>query len=82
MTILFTKDFEMISKLDLQKAIGNRIREIRISKNITQAHLADLCEFEKSNMNRLESGSTNPTLFTLHLIAHNLNVSLAELVKF
>lgn len=71
----------MSEKEQIQKAIGLRIKQIRESKNIRQTDLAYSCDFEKSNMARLEAGNTNPTLYTLKKIADNLKVELVELVK-
>ncbi len=71
----------MSDKKKLQSAIGKRIKELRESKNIPQQDLAAACDFEKSNMARLEAGNTNPTLYTLKKIAENLKVNLEDLVK-
>ncbi len=71
----------MTDKDDLQRAIGKRIKELRESKNIAQQDLAAACNFEKSNMARLEAGNTNPTIYTLKTIAENLKVELTDLVK-
>jgi transcriptional regulator with XRE-family HTH domain len=60
--------------------IGMNIREIREEKNITQQDLAAACNFEKSNMSRIEAGRTNPTIATLFKISEVLNVKLADLV--
>jgi transcriptional regulator with XRE-family HTH domain len=68
-------------KQQLQYAIGKRIKQLREDKNIPQQDLAAACNFEKSNMARLEAGKTNPTLYTLKKISVNLNVSLEKLVK-
>jgi len=72
----------MLSKKDLQIAIGKRIREIREKKNIPQQVIAAKCNIEKSNFSRIEAGKTNPTLFTLYKIAYNLNISISELIEF
>lgn len=71
----------MTDKDDLQRAIGKRIKELRESKNIAQQDLAAACNFEKSNMARLEAGNTNPTIYTLKKIAENLEIELTDLVK-
>lgn len=65
----------------LLEKVGNRIKEIRESKNITQQELAARCDFEKSNMSRIESGNTNPTLLTLYKICTSLDISLEELMS-
>lgn len=72
----------MLSKVEIQKAIGNRIRELREEKNIPQQDLAGLCNMEKSNFSRIEAGRSNPTIYTLALIADKLNISLKELISF
>ena len=50
---------------DLLVKIGERIRNIRMKKKMTQNDLAIECEFEKASMSRLESGRSNPTVRTL-----------------
>ena len=56
-----------ISKEDdvFLKALGKRIRDVRLEKGLTQVELGDLIDMEKPNMNRLEKGGTNPTVLTL-----------------
>ena len=66
----------------LQKKVGKRIQEIRELKNISQQELAAKCNFEKSNMSRLESGRVNSTLATLNRIAQGLEVNIIDLFKF
>jgi transcriptional regulator with XRE-family HTH domain len=61
--------------------IGNNIRKIRLRKNITQVELAEKCDFEKSNMRRIEAGNTNPTIKTLFKIANGLDVAISDLLK-
>ena len=63
------------------KKVGKNIKKIRISKGITQVDLAYMCDFEKANMNRIESGNNNPTIRTLLKIANALEVDLLEFLK-
>ncbi len=71
-----------MSENSLQIIIGKNIQKIRESKGISQQELAAKCNFEKSNMSRLEAGRVNPTLSTLEKVAKALDVSLAELFTF
>ena len=71
----------MVDKEQIQIAIGERIRDLREKKDISQKDLAYSCGFDKSNMARLEMGRTNPTIYTLKIIAKNLEVELTDLVK-
>lgn len=69
-------------KETIQQKVGKRIQEIRIEKNISQQDLASKCNFEKSNMSRLEKGNSNATLSTLEKVCEALQIDLIELFKF
>mgnify|MGYP003739562689 CR=1 FL=1 len=71
----------MTEKQSLQIALGKRIKQLRLNKNISQQDMAAFCNFETPNYCRIESGRTNPTIYTLYLIAKNLQVSLTELIE-
>ena len=66
----------------LQITVGKQIQKLRELKGISQQDLAAKCNFEKSNMSRLEAGRVNPTLSTLEKVAKALDVTLAELFSF
>ena len=70
-----------MDKIDFQKALGKKVRDIRETKKISQAELAALCNFEKSNMNRIESGNTCPSSYTLYKIAKGLQVKISEITS-
>ena len=69
-----------MKKEQLQQKIGERIKEIRESKMISQQNLAAMCNFEKGNMSRIESGRTNPTIETIYKISQALGVKMVELI--
>lgn len=71
----------VLDKKEFQLAIGKRIKLLREKKKISQVELAALCNFEKSNMSRLEAGNTNPTAYTLYIISQKLEVEVNELLK-
>ena len=52
----------------LQINVGKQIQKLRELKCISQQDLAAKCNFEKSNMSRLEAGRVNPTLSTLEKV--------------
>lgn len=62
------------------KRIGARIRELRLSKKISQVELAYQCGFDKSNMHRIEKGGNNLTVKTLLTISEILEVSIHDLL--
>jgi transcriptional regulator with XRE-family HTH domain len=69
-------------KNSLQEKVGKRIQEIRIEKKISQQELASKCNFENSNMSRLEAGRANATLSTLEKVCEALEINVIELFKF
>lgn len=71
-----------MSESSLQINVGKQIQKLRESKGISQQDLAAKCNFEKSNMSRLEAGRVNPTLSTLEKVANALEVKIAEIVTF
>lgn len=71
-----------MSDNSLQINVGQQIQKLRESKGLSQQDLAAKCNFEKSNMSRLEAGRVNPTLSTLEKVAKALEVTLVELFNF
>ncbi len=61
-------------------ALGGRIKALRSDQNISQQELAGVCDFEKANMSRIESGGTNPTILTLLKICLALKINLRDLM--
>lgn len=69
-----------MTEQQLYKKLGMRIKELRTERNLSQVQLAVECDFEKSNLSRIEAGRTNPTIGTLFKISKGLGVSLMHLV--
>lgn len=64
---------------ELSSKLGQRIKELRLSKKIKQCDLADMLNMERSNLTRIESGKQRPTDENLEKIASILNVEVKEL---
>jgi len=63
------------------KKLGANLKDIRISKNITQSELAYALNLDKSFVSNIENGKTNPTLSTISSLAKALGISTNELLK-
>ena len=61
--------------------LGHTIRTTRKSKGLTQQNIAALCDSEKANLSRIESGKTNSTIITLKKIAYVLQIPVADLIQ-
>lgn len=64
---------------ELQEAIGNRIKEIRVEKHISQAKLAKLTHIENTTISAYENHKKNIGLANLAKIANGLDVSIETL---
>ena len=65
----------------LQNRIGKRIRDIRISKGVSQSQLALMTSMTKSYMSEIEAGKKNLTLRTLQKIATSLGIPLEDIFR-
>lgn len=65
----------------LQKAFGDHLRKLRISKGLSAAEVGRRAGMIRSNVSRIESGERNPTLLILTKIAQALDMELSDLFK-
>lgn len=65
---------------ELLKTLGDKIRDIRKEKGLSQKDLAHRINKDQQSVQRLESGNTNPTYFYLSEIADGLEVELKNLI--
>ena len=73
----------MLEEIDLgidYKAIGNRLRETRIRKNIKQEEVADLFDTTQSFISKIETGYSKPSLSTLIKLCKIYEVSFDYII--
>lgn len=66
---------------DIQVRLGQRIRELRTSLNLSQEKFALLIEMDRTYLASVEAGKRNVSIQNIAKIASGLNVSLADLFK-
>lgn len=73
-----------MEKSELLKLVGKKIQKLRTERGMSQVDLVGLIEgkIDTTNISRIESGRTNPTLYSLYRISQALEVPLKELVTF
>ncbi len=65
--------------MDIQAKIGQRIKEIRTGKNLTQEAVAFKAEIDRSFMNHVENGRRNVSVETLEkIISSGLETDFKE----
>ena len=68
------------SKQFLQQ-IGDKVRELRTDRKLTQAQLADACGLHRTFIGSVERGERNVAVLSLRRIAKALRVSVSHLVE-
>lgn len=66
----------------IEKRIGAKITEIRLTKGLTQAQLAEKVNLSVETISRMERGVSFPSLKTLENIAGSLNAPLQSFFDF
>jgi transcriptional regulator with XRE-family HTH domain len=61
--------------------VGDRIRERRLARGLTQEELADECSLHRTFIGSVERGERNVSILNLRLIARKLRVPLAEVIR-
>lgn len=62
----------------VKAAFGQRVRDIRVNKGLSQEGLAGICELDRSYIGGVERGERNVSLVNIHKIADALGISPRE----
>jgi transcriptional regulator with XRE-family HTH domain len=68
-------------KDDLQKALGQRVRQLRLRKGYSQEAFADHCGVHRTFMGTIERGETNLSLQNLARIAAGFGITISKLLS-
>lgn len=63
----------------IQKRFGERVRELRRSKGLSQEALAFACDLDRTYIGGVERGERNISLINIHKVADALGVNAREL---
>ncbi len=67
---------------EINGKLGQKIRELRESQNLTQEKLGDMIGVSQDYLSRIEQGKKNPTVNLLYKIAGGLGVQVCDLIEF
>lgn len=70
-----------LSKEELTRHIGNRIRECRNERKLTIEDLAVAAEMEYTQLSRIERGKINTGIFHIYKIAGSLGIGMHDLLS-
>jgi transcriptional regulator with XRE-family HTH domain len=65
-----------------KRKLGNKIREIRNKKELTQEDLAYYADLDYSYVNQIENGRRNPSIDAIEKIAKALGVKTKDLIPY
>ncbi len=66
---------------DILARFGQRVRELRRAKGLSQEGFAAECGLDRTYMGGIESGERNLALRNIDLIANTLGITLSELME-
>jgi transcriptional regulator with XRE-family HTH domain len=69
-----------LSKVELSRQIGARLKQLRIAHELSQEQLGGDAELVRTAIGAIETGA-NPTIYTLSAICRALNVTLSEFLS-
>jgi len=72
----------MKKRVDIHKALGDRLRALRKERELTQQELADQAGMNGRYYAMVERGQKNVSLETMKKIADGLGVDVCELFRF
>ncbi len=65
---------------EILKILGERVRELRKERALSQETLAELAEIHVNHLRRVELGQANPTYLVLLRLAAALKITLPRLL--
>ena len=71
-----------MTKLDVKKLLGLRIKNLRKKRNLTQANLAEMVSVDAKYISCVESGRNFPSPDLIAKLSNALNIHPNELFKF
>jgi transcriptional regulator with XRE-family HTH domain len=65
----------------VQKALGERIRELRSKHGWSQEEFADICGLHRTYMGSIERGERNMTIVSVLVVAKHLGLTMSQLLS-
>ena len=81
LSLVLHTEISNMSKKTISIKFGEKVRELRVSKNLSQEQLADLANVHRTYIGMVERAEKNITLVNIEKIARALNVEINELLK-
>jgi putative transcriptional regulator len=80
--VIIYDNYRCLQKKEFSEKIGLRIKQLRKTKNISQAELGRICLKDRQHIELIENNKVSANVYTLYLISLALRVEVDELFKF
>lgn len=70
-----------LSKEDFITKIGERVRQIRISKGLTLERVAFDAGMDYTQLSRIELGKINTSIYQIYVVSNSLKVPLTDILN-
>lgn len=70
-----------LSKEELILKVGERVREIRLSKGLTLERVAFDAGIDYSQLSRIELGKINTSIYQIYVVSKSLDVSIVDILN-
>lgn len=67
--------------MDIKVKIGDRVRELRQKKGLSQEKFSHLCDLDRTYIASIEKGNRNVSVVNIEKIAKALQITISELFK-
>jgi len=71
----------VLDKAQILLLLGNRIREKRLEKGISQRLLSANVDIDERHLRRIEKGEVNTTILMLYSLCEELDIKIEELLS-
>ena len=71
----------MVKGIDIRKALGKTVRELRLDKNLSQEKLAELASLDRSYISEIENADKTASIITVYKIALALDYKPSILLQ-
>ena len=80
--LILSLHFKMKDKVKFSKALGKKIKALRLSKNKSLKEIEAIDpSIDRSNLSKIENGTLVPTVYTLYKITKLLEITLSEVFE-
>ena len=82
LSLVLHTEISNMTKKSISIKFGERVRELRVSKNLSQEQLADLANVHRTYIGMIERAEKNITLENIEKVAKALKLNINELLAF